>query len=74
MYEAVFGKCGLSQDETAIARIMAETAKYAKDENKEYMDIELRGALQDAYTAILLDKAVKCQDVITSETQPWQCE
>lgn len=96
VYEAPFGACGLAEDETAIARLMVETAEYDKvfvnTENKESvldigteknaknmeiaerMDKELRGALQDAYTAILLAEAVKTGTEVASEKQPWQYE
>ena len=82
VYEATFGVCGLSEDETAIARLMAETAQYSRGEGYEnngesiavQRDRELREALQDAYTAILMAKAVETGETVASEVQPWQCE
>ncbi len=71
IYEAWFGTCGLAEDETAIARLMADTAKYSKGENEERMEDELRAALQDAYTAILMAEAVKSEKAVTSERQIW---
>lgn len=74
IYEAAFGTCGLAEDETAIARLMEEAAQYTKGEKVSGRDRELREALQDAYTAILLERAVKTGEVVSSERQPWQCE
>lgn len=112
VYKAPFGACGLAEDETAIARLMAEAAEYNKiftsaenaestqndvstknvekvekaeeaekaenvknAENAEMakrMDKELREALQDAYTAILMAEAVRTGKEAASEKQPWQ--
>lgn len=84
VYKAPFGACGLAEDETAIARLMVEAAEYNKifgceeaggdTKIAERMDKELRGALQDAYTAILLARAVKTGETVASEKQPWQYE
>jgi len=74
IYEPVFGCCGLAEDETAMARIMLDAADYAADKNNVLMDMELRKALQDSYTAILLAQAVSTGETVVSERQPWQCE
>lgn len=74
IYEPVFGQCGLAEDETAIATLMREAADYTKGQNNAFMDIELRKALQDAYTAILLAQAVRTGERAVSERQPWQYE
>lgn len=72
LYEPVFGCCGLAQDETAVARLMADTADYAEGKNSLRMETELRNALQDAYTAILLTRAIGTGETLASERQPWQ--
>lgn len=74
IYEPVFGCCGLQEDETAIARLMLEAADYSMDKNNKLMDMELRKALQDSYTAIMLAQAVSTGETLVSERQPWQCE
>lgn len=74
LYQSVFGNCGLAEDETAIARLMLEAADYTKGKNEMLMDMELRKALQDAYTAILLAQAASTGETAVSERQPWQCE
>lgn len=72
IYEATFGACGLAEDETAIARLMVEASKYSKGENTVQMEKELRAALQDAYTAILMVESVETGSAVSSEKQPWQ--
>ncbi len=57
LYQAPFGRCGLSQDETAIAVMMEQTGRYAREEaDTPYSFYE---ALQDAYFAICLRKAAE---------------
>ena len=52
LYEPPFGLCGLSDDETAIAMLMKETAEYSKGScNSPY---PLREALLDSYMAIMM--------------------
>ena len=74
IYEPVFGYCGLAEDETAIAALMLDAADYTAGKNEAFMDMELRKALQDAYTAVLLTQAVNTGETAVSERQPWQCE
>lgn len=67
-YEPEFGLCGLAQDETAMATMLERTALYAKGGLSPY---PLEEALQDAYTAILMQKAVETGQKVESEVQPW---
>lgn len=69
VYESSFSQAGLSEDETAIADLMAGAAEYSKSGMERY---PLDEALQDAYMAILMQKAVDNPgQVIRSEKQPW---
>lgn len=52
LYEPPFGLCGLSQDETAIARLMQKTADYAAGKGENPYD--LKKALDDSRLAILM--------------------
>ena len=55
LYTPEFGLCGLSQDETAIAHLMRETAAYARgDAESPYL---LAEAMRDAYMAIRMREA-----------------
>lgn len=74
VYTPPFGECGLSEDETAIACIMAETAGYARGENG--LSYQLCEALQDAYMAILMQQAIATGEKIHSTLQIWheECE
>ena len=69
VYAPEFGLCGLAQDETAVATLMKRTAEYSRGISGE--PYPLRDALQDAYMAILLQKAITTQDKIASEKQSW---
>lgn len=69
VYEPPFGLCGLASDETAIARVMFDTALYARGE--KMLDYPLENALQDAYMAILMQEAVMTHKTVRSEVQPW---
>lgn len=69
LYEPVFGLCGLSSDETAVAQVMRDTALYAGGEKE--LDYPLENALQDAYMAILLQEAVTTQTTVKSAAMPW---
>lgn len=84
VYEPYFGKCGLAQDETAAALLMAEAAEYDRavkhdegileEDAKETIRIqetELRNALQDAYMAILMRKAAKTGEKVCSDKRGW---
>lgn len=70
VYTPPFGLCGLAQDETAVARIMAETADYARGIRQP--SYPLKEALQDAYMAILMQQAIVSKKTISSSPQPWQ--
>ena len=69
LYQPPFGLAGLSEDETAIAELMRGTAAYARDEGKS--PYPLRDALQDAYMAILLRKAIQSGTCEKSVSQAW---
>lgn len=74
LYEAAFGLCGLSEDETAIAQMMERAAAYSyadKDDCENY-EMELSCALQDAYMGILLNEAVESGKKVRSESKIWQ--
>lgn len=67
VYEAPFGLCGMSRDETAVAMLMAQAAEY----DREAAFQALRDTLQDAYMAILMKQAVETGEVIASRVQSW---
>lgn len=69
LYTPPFGPCGLAQDETAIAVLLRDMGAYARGEGGE--PYPLADALQDAYTAILLRRAIETGQPCTSEPQPW---
>ena len=68
-YEAPFGLCGLSEDETAMALMMEKMYRYVTGSGEE--PYPLKEALEDAYMAILLRKAIETNETITSETMVW---
>lgn len=68
IYEPEFGLCGLAQDETAMATMLERTAQYSKGGLSPYT---LEDALQDAYTAILMQEAVRTGERMDSAVQPW---
>lgn len=68
IYEPVFGLCGMAEDETAIAKIMQHAAEY----DQEFARMALANALQDAYMAILMQRAVDSSEKISSEPEIWQ--
>lgn len=55
LYEAPFGEACLSEDETAIALLMRQTAGYALGKSESPYSIE--DALQDAYMSIRMYEA-----------------
>ncbi len=57
LYEASFGLCGLSQDETAIATLLQKTRDFAKGSAPSPYPLE--EAIQDSYTAILMQEATR---------------
>ena len=57
LYEPESGLRGLSEDETAIAALMIDTAKYSRCEGEPPYSME--DAFADAYAAILLNEAVR---------------
>ncbi|MCD8121715.1 MAG: Gfo/Idh/MocA family oxidoreductase [Clostridiales bacterium] len=69
LYAPPFGLCGLSEDETALALVMADMAAYERGEKEP--EYSLREALQDAYMAILLRESVKTGKAVMSERMPW---
>ena len=64
IYEPEFGLCGLSEDETAIAVMMKNTAEYSRGNASAPYSME--DALADAYASILLKKAVETGEVVHS--------
>ncbi len=68
LYSAVFGECGLAQDETAIAQLLKGMGEYVRGQNGE--PYPLREALQDAYMAILLREAISSGKTIHSDWKP----
>ncbi|MEE3408102.1 MAG: hypothetical protein VZQ95_01810, partial [Erysipelotrichaceae bacterium] len=69
LYEPPFGLCGLSEDETAMALMMEKMYRYVTGSGEE--PYPLKEALEDAYMAILLRKAIETNETITSETMVW---
>lgn len=70
IYEPAFGLCGLAEDETAMAIVMQQAADY----EPEFAKNTLANALQDAYMAILMQKAVDTGEKIYSEREIWQID
>ena len=69
IYKPPFGLCGLSQDETAVAQLLKNTAEYAKGiADSPY---PLKEALQDAYMAILMKKSEGTCKSVSSKLQKW---
>ena len=69
LYETPFGLCGLSEDETAMALMMEKMYRYVTGSGEE--PYPLKEALEDAYMAILLRKAIETNETISSETMVW---
>lgn len=67
VYEAPFGGCDMSSEETAMATLMLRAAEYDGEIAKE----ELRNALQDAYMAILMKESAETGKVVASKPQSW---
>ncbi len=63
---------GLSEDETAIAKLMLLTGDYSRGDNVELMTHELQNALQDSYMAILMQEALHTGTIVASRPQIWQ--
>lgn len=57
VYEPYFGLCQLSEDETAIAKLMAETGEYSRGNADSPYSIE--DAIADARFAYILGQAIK---------------
>ena len=68
LYKPQFGLCSLAQDETAMATMLERTAQYGHGGLSPY---PLENALQDAYTMILMQKAVETGEKVFSEVQSW---
>ncbi|MGX8681935.1 MAG: hypothetical protein ACSW74_04645, partial [Spirochaetales bacterium] len=68
LYRPQFGLCSLAQDETAMATMLEKTALYGHGGLSPY---PLENALQDAYTMILMQKAVETGEKVFSEIQSW---
>ena len=70
VYEAPFGLCGISKEETAVAMLMLQAAEY----DREAATQALRDTLQDAYMAILMKQAEKNGESVASRMQSWHEE
>ena len=68
LYNPEFGLCGLAQDETAMATMLERSAEYGKGGLSPY---PLEEALQDAYTMILMQKAIETGTKVESGIQIW---
>ncbi len=69
LYEPPFGPCGLSEDETAVALLMKQTAEYSA--GRADAPYQLREALQDAYMSILMRDAERTGEERTSRRMSW---
>ena len=69
LYEPYFGLCGLSEDETAMAWMLNQTALYGRGLAQQPYPLE--NALQDAYSMTLMQKACATGQTIRSERQIW---
>lgn len=70
LYTPPFGLCGLSEDETAIALVMADAAECGAGVKEA--DYPLREALQDCYMTILLRQSIREERSVESQPMPWQ--
>ena len=71
LYSPVFGVCGLPEDETAIARMLAGMKEYIIGGPEIY---PFRYALEDAYLALLMPGFSAVSDWHQSKTgpRPWK--
>lgn len=70
VYAPPFGICGLSEDETAVARMLAGMKNYIDGGDEVY---PLREALEDAYIAEMMTRAAENPwKVVSSEKRPWK--
>ncbi len=69
LYSPPFGLCGLSEDETAMATMLRDAALYGKDLGPSPYPLE--EALQDAYTMVLMQKALEKGIEIRSYRRAW---
>ena len=71
LYSPVFGVCGLPEDETAIARMLAGMKEYITGGPEIY---PFRYALEDAYLALLMPGFSAVSDWHQSKTgpRPWK--
>lgn len=75
LYESPFGRCGLIEDEIAMAILMKGAAEYNESEDecvRKRQEERLKNALQDSYMTILLQEAVADGTTKYSEPQVWQ--
>jgi predicted dehydrogenase len=69
IYKPALGRCGLTEDETAIAVLLQGMKEYVQTGKEIY---PFADALQDAYITILMEEALKSPNAtICSEKQPW---
>lgn len=70
VYYPPFGICGLNEDETAVARMLAGMKKYIDGGEEVY---PLREALEDAYTADMMTRAGENPwQTVSSGKRPWK--
>ncbi|MCR4903991.1 MAG: hypothetical protein K6A23_14120, partial [Butyrivibrio sp.] len=69
LYTAFFGLSGLTDDETAIARLMKETAEYAL--GRKDSPYEIKEALWDSYVALKMQESEDKGVCVLSENMPW---
>lgn len=71
IYVNQFNPVGLSDDEIAVATCLIKMDGYVNDGQSFY---SLAEASQDAYLALMMDKAMNSGDKVVTQTQPWALE
>ena len=71
MYTNPFIPASLSDDEIAVASCLLKMDGYVRGEPGFY---GLAEASQDAYLALMIDKAISSGEKLVSESQPWVVE
>lgn len=70
VYEAPFGSCSLSRDETAVTKVLKNVGDCLINNKEEVYP--LAESLQDAYMTILLRTSVEEKRTVASEPMLWQ--
>ena len=68
VYDNPFGPARLSDDELAIAEVLARMARFAEDGEPFY---GMADASEDQYLALLMHEAARTGSTLRSEPQPW---